>query len=88
MASVTNTTAAPALRGQGAKITLSKAEAATYLSTLIEGQTCTVSSSSNTGQVYSIDLLGNSFIVTPTMPSGRFDSDTPGVLKATETITF
>lgn len=83
----TNRTAAPALRGQGVKVTLNGPESLSVLPVLSVGDSCTISSSSKTGLIHSIDEYGHSFIVTPTLPQNRFDSDTSGVLKVNELIT-
>jgi hypothetical protein len=88
MALLTNTTAAPALNGQAAKVTLSASEAITYLSTLTLGQAATVTSSSKTGTICEIDVDGLSFLVRPASDAARFDSTTtPAVLAVSETIT-
>lgn len=88
MALVTNTVAASALRGQGVKVTLSQSESVTYLSTLLKGQSCTISQSSNEGVIDSVDYDGNSFIVVPKMPSKRFDGATTGVLSVNDTVSI
>lgn len=80
--------AAPASKGQGVVVNVSGAEALSVFPLISVGNLCTVSSSAKTGYIYSIDRLGHSFIVTPPRMPGRFDSDTPGVLKNNELITI
>ena len=87
MATLTNRVAAPALRGQGVKVTVNQAEQS-ELASLTEGATVTAASG-KTGTIYSIDDYGYSFIVIPTQPNGYFDSTaTPGVLNVGEVITY
>lgn len=87
MATLTNRVASSALRGQGVKVTVNQAENS-ELALLTVGQTVTAAST-KTGTVFSVDLEGYSFIVTPTMPNGYFDSSaTPGVLNVSEVITY
>ena len=87
MATLTNRIAQSALRGQGVRISVNQAEQAELL-LLTVGQTVTAAST-KTGTVYSIDTLGYSFLVVPTMPNGYFDSSaTPGVLNTGEVITY
>lgn len=87
MATCTNRTAAPALRGQGVKVTVNQAEQ-TELADLVLGATVTAASG-KTGTIASIDLDGYSFIVNPTQPNGYFDSTaTPGVLNVGDVITY
>lgn len=87
MATLTNRTASPALRGQGVKVTVNQSEQS-ELASLVLGATVTAAST-KTGTIFSIDLEGYSFIVTPTMPVGYFDSSaTPGVLNVGEVITY
>ncbi len=89
MALVTNTTVAPALNGQAVKCTLSGAEAITYLSTIVAGQACTLSSSGKTGTVYSVDYDGLSFLIRPATDTARFDSSTtPGQLAVNDTVSI
>lgn len=89
MATVTNTKASPALRGQAALVTLSGAEALSKLPDVTMGQQCTNGSSSVVGYVSYIDTYGYSFEITPKTPALNFaSSSTPGVLAASETITL
>lgn len=89
MASIVTVASSPALNGQCARVFMSGANSITYLSILSIGQTCTLTSSSKTGTIISIDLYGTSFLVRPTTDSTRFDSSsTPGVLVIGETVTF
>lgn len=88
MALVTNRVTASALRGQGVKVTLNSSDTTTYLSTLQIGQFCEISSSSKTGTIYSVDYLGNSFIVTPISPATRFDGLGIGKLSVNDTISI
>lgn len=89
MATVTQTIGSSALRGQDAIVHLNSSDTLNVLPTLTVGQVCTVSSSSNTGNISSIDYKGNSFHITPTMPSDNLaSSSTPGVLVSGETITI
>jgi hypothetical protein len=87
--SITNTVAAPALRGQGVKVTLDT-DIQTTLDSLVIGQVVTVDADGNTGTVYSIDSFGNSFMVIPIQPDKRFDgiTPTPGNLYVNDTITL
>ena len=84
---LTNTVAAPALRGQAVKVTLSAAESAN-LATMELDTVCTASGSSNTGTIISIDKFGNSFIVAPISPATRFDGSVSGILAASVTVTY
>ncbi len=88
MALVTNITAAQALRGQGVKVTLGTSDVTNILPTLLKGQTCQCAQSSNTGIIYSVDYDGNSFIVTPTSPIGRFDGASNGILSVNDTVSI
>lgn len=88
MATATNRVAAPALRGEGAKVTLDSTESTTKLPNITVGQKATVGSTSNVGYVASVDLLGNSFIVNPRNPDLRFDSTASGYLSVSEVITL
>jgi hypothetical protein len=87
MPTVTNQIAAPALRGQGVKVTLNAADSAN-LATMLIGATCTASGSSNVGTIVSIDIFGNSFKVSPVSPAGRFDGTAVGQLAAAVTVTY
>ena len=87
MATLTNSGSAQALRGQGVKVSVSASDQS-KLAALTVGATVTAASG-KTGQIYRIDSFGSSFIVTPTSPVGLFDStSTPGILAATEVITY
>jgi len=87
MPTVTNQVASSALRGQGVKVTLNAADSAN-LATMVLGTACTASGSSNTGTIGRIDKLGNSFIVNPSSPAGRFDGTALGQLAAGVTVTY
>lgn len=96
---VTNQTAAPALRSQDALVTLNQTDAAN-LSSFYVGQRCTVGSSGKQGYISWVDdtpvnannlpgitILGIRFKVKPQNPDGRFDSSsTPGILTAADTV--
>lgn len=84
---VTNQVAAPALRGQGVKVTLNTSDSAN-LATMVLGTVCTASGSSNTGTIISIDKFGNSFEVAPISPATRFDGSVSGILAASVTVTY
>lgn len=90
MASIncTVTIAQTALKGSGVRVILSGAESLSVLPVLAVGNSCSISSSSKTGLIASIDLYGHSFLVVPTLPQNRFDSDTSGVLKVNDLITI
>lgn len=85
--SVTNRVAAPALRGQAVKVTLDSTDAAN-LANFTVGQTCTCGSTSKVGYIYSIDVYGMSFLVTPNTPDAKFDSTATGILSVSETISI
>lgn len=87
MPTVTNQIAAPALRGQGVKVTLNAADSAN-LATMVLGTVCTASGSSNTGTIISIDKYGNSFEVSPISPATRFDGTAQGQLAAAVTVSY
>jgi hypothetical protein len=86
----TNTQAAPALRGQGVLVTLSSSEAVSKLPSIAVGQPVSMGSTANTGNVYSVDPYGVSFIVTPNNPNQHFESVEKGYLSVNEllTVTF
>lgn len=88
MSTATNTIAAPALRGEGAKVTLSSAESISKLPNITVGQKATVGSTSKVGYVAFVDYFGNSFIVNPANPDLRFDSTASGYLSVSEVITL
>lgn len=89
MATVVQQIGSSALRGQDAIIHLNNGDQLNTLPTLTVGQSCEVDSSGATGLISSIDYNGNSFHITPTMPSGNLaSSSTPGVLSSGETITI
>lgn len=88
MSTATNTIAASALRGQGAKVTLSAAETISKLPNITVGQHASVGSTSNVGYVASVDYYGNSFVVNPRNPDLRFDSTASGYLSTSEVITL
>lgn len=83
----TNVLVQPAYRGQGVRVTLSGAESLSVLPVIAVGNSCTISSSSKTGKIKSIDQFGHSFLVIPTLPQDRFDSNVTGTLKLNELIT-
>ncbi len=86
---VTNRIASQTLRGQDAIVHLDSTDALTYISQLSVGQVATISSSSYTGNISFVDYNGNTFKITPTMPSDNLSSDsTPGILAAGETISI
>lgn len=84
---VTNRVAAPALRGQAVKVTLDSTDSA-ELATMVLGTICTASGSSNTGTIVSIDVEGNSFMVSPIQPDKRFDGSVSGQLAESVTVTY
>jgi hypothetical protein len=81
---LTNQVASQALRGQNTKVTLSFAESAN-LSSLSVGMQCQGSLSAILGYIYSIDVYGNSFEITPAQPDQIFGSE--GYLQPSSTIT-
>lgn len=85
---VTNRIAAPALRGQAVKVSLTGTDITTDLPNITVGMIASMSSTSNTGKVISVDTYGSSFEVIPTSPAGRFESSTPGYLAVSESITL
>lgn len=75
---VTNRKASQSLRGQAVIVTLDSTDAEN-LADFSEGMVCTVSSSSETGTIHSVDYPGNSFKVSPIQPNLTFQSTTGGV---------
>lgn len=88
MPSVTNQTASSALRGENPTVTLNASDATNVLPTLTVGQKCTISSSSKVGYISEIPFNGNIFLVRPVDMGAKFDSTSPGILAAAETITI
>lgn len=88
MATITNQVTSQALRGEGVIVTMTTANAISYMSTLSVGQTCTVGATSKTGQIGFIDTYGLSFTVIPTQPNNSFDGNTAGYLTTSDTVTF
>lgn len=89
MATATNRTASPALRGQSVKVTLDASETASKLPAVTIGQQATLGSSSAVGYVESVDYYGNSFTVSTKTPATNLaSSSTPGVLAVGEVITL
>lgn len=85
---ITNQTAAPALDGQDSLITLTWSASTANLANMFVGQKVTTSGG-NIGNVSFIDTNGIYVKVKPQQPNLRFDSaSTPGVLAATEVLTF
>ena len=85
--SVTNQRASQALNGQSVRVTLDSSDSLTYLSEISEGMPVQVQSSNVYGTVGKVDYYGNSFQVTPYMPTGNLaSSSTPGYLADNETI--
>lgn len=84
---VTNTNAAQALRGQNVKVTLSGTEALSKLPLLYVGMATSVVNGGRQGLISRIDQYGNSFEMSPLMPTGNLSSEsTPGYLKESELI--
>ena len=83
--SITNRVAASALRGQVVLVTVDATDQA-KLASLVVGQLCTAVTSLKTGYVYSVDTLGNSFKIKPTLPSTTFDNGTSGELAVGDAI--
>ena len=89
MPTLTNQTAAPALRGENAVVTLTWTDAIANMSKFAVGQKAGVVSSGKIGYISSIDLAGLTLQVDPAQPDGQFDSlSSPGILAANESITF
>lgn len=87
MAVLTNRKTAQAQMGQDVIFTFNGADAITYLSTLEEGQLCTLDSNSKKGYISSIDLDGISFKIKPVNQASDFAS-TPQYFEADETVTI
>jgi hypothetical protein len=86
---LTNQTAAPALRGQDALVTLSWTDSIANIANLSVGQKCGVVSSGKLGTVSEIDPNGIYVKCKPAQPDRNFDStSTPGILNSGETVTF
>lgn len=86
---LTNQTSAPALPGQDALVTLSWSDSSAQIANISVGQKAGVVSSGKLGTVSFVDPKGIYVKVKPATPNARFDStSTPGVLNATELITF
>lgn len=89
MATATNRTASPALRGQSVLVTLDSTETLSKLPNITVGQQATLGSSSAVGYVSFIDTYGHYFEVTPKTPALNLaSSSTPGVLANGEVITL
>jgi hypothetical protein len=87
MATVTNRVAQSACPGQSVRVTLDTTDSA-VLDDLTEGQLVTTAGS-KTGNIVSIDIYGNSFLVTPTYPFSSFNSSSnPEGLAVGEVITY
>ena len=85
---IVNQTAAPALDGQDALVTLTWAASTANLANIYLGEKVTTSGG-NIGYVSFIDTNGIYVKVKPQQPNLRFDSaSTPGILAANETLTF
>ncbi len=84
---VTNTNASQALRGQSVKVTLSGSEAISKLPLLYVGMSASIVNGGRQGIINQIDQYGNSFEMSPLMPTGNLSSEsTPGYLKESELI--
>ena len=90
MATVTLTNQANSPAGRGAAPTVQlNATDTLKLSSIAVGNPVTISSSSKTGFVSSIDLYGTSIRVAPLYENNRMDSSsTPGELNTGETLTI
>lgn len=84
---LTNQVASQALRGQNVKVTLNSTDAAQLVNINI-GDVCTISTSNNTGTVFSIDTYGNSFEIVPTQPNLTCVGSLSGYLDVSDTITI
>jgi hypothetical protein len=84
---LTNQVASQALRGQNVKVTLDSTDAA-QLPNINIGDVCTISTSSNTGTVFSIDTYGNSFEITPTQPNLTCIGSVDAYLAVSDTVTI
>jgi len=84
--SVTNEKASQALRGQDVIVTLGTSDQSN-LSSIIPGQSCSISGVAVYGTISKVDSYGISFEVSPLQPNLNFGSpSTPGYLDASETI--
>lgn len=83
---VTNQKYSQALAGQSVTVTLSGAEADTYLSQIQEGQLCRVTDNDALGTVYSVDYPGISFKVMPIQPNLSFSNGSRGILDENQQI--
>ncbi len=84
--SVTNQKASQALRGEDVIVTLSAAEQSN-LSSILPGQSCSISGVAVYGTVTRVDSYGVSFEISPSQPNSAFAStSSPGYLAASETI--
>ena len=88
MATVTNRVAQQALPGQSVRVIVNQSDTS-KIPALVIGQLVTVGSSSKTGYISEIDLLGgNSFVVTPKYLFTNFNStNNPEGLLVAETLT-
>ncbi len=88
MATLTNIKTQSACPGQGVRVTVAQSDTS-KIPALTIGQLVTVGSSSKTGYISEIDLLGgNSFVVNPKYPFSSFNSTSnPEGLLAAETLT-
>ena len=87
MPTLTNQVASQALRGQSVKVTLDTTDAAELVNINI-GDVCTISTSGNTGTVYSIDTYGNSFKIIPIQPDKSCIGSLSAYLAVSDTITI
>lgn len=90
---ITNQIAAPALRGEDVLVSVQQSELAKLTGLVatgpgIQGTKVVVSSSGNIGYISEIPINGNVFTVKPANPNGRMDSNTPGILQASEILTI
>lgn len=84
----TNKIVSPASRAQSVRVHLETTDIA-KLSTITVGMLATITSSSKTGYIDSVDLFGTSYSVRPSEPDAYFDSSTtPGQLALNETVTL
>lgn len=82
---LTNQKYSQAFRGETATVTLNSSDALAHLSFIQVGMHAQVDSSSKDAIVESVDYYGNSFRITPYMPTDTVES-TPGYLGSGETI--
>lgn len=88
----TNTKQAPAFKGTAVTVTLSAADALTFLPQLLPGQTAVVDSTTATCTVYSVDYYGHSFKVVPDRPeqwlgTGTFPDTAANTFNVNDSIT-